>query len=301
MNPIIGEQLMAAQMARMQAMNAEKEARENDINLFVWKGAKDSNHEQKEIRLVDADEEQLKSFLRHCNSMLYNIDRDNPGRYTLLEIIIDQRLRCNAELFLRWLENTYEIDNPERRAMKRSTYLDSLTTFINSNLDTLPKDYNNLSITEFTNGVPTEFNNLPVKYVIDACMGRLGRFDKKHMTLKFIATKLGMWFTQEEMNEFTVEAKKAGKSRIELVKDRCGLKPNISITVKDNKVLNFKEFRALVQLKSKNYKDMTTDQLLVLRNKGLYGLYEEVTHHIQQWERIIGQIRKVAEFKGYNL
>lgn len=288
MNSTLGEQLIAAQ-----------EVKNNDVNSFVWKEARNANHEQKEVKLVDASEEELKRYMAHCKSMLYSTDKDNPGRYTLLTIIEDQKNRCNAELFLRWLENSYDVT--DRTPIKRATYLNLVNTFFTNNVDVLPTNRKEINISRFTNGVPTEFGTLTADLIIDACIGRLGVFNKKHITLKFIATKLGLWFTQQEMNEFTDESKKVGKSRIELVKERCGLNPSISITVKDNKILNFKEFRALVKLKNKKYDEMTTDQLLVLRDKGLFGLSEEVQRHILQWKTIIGQIEKVAELKGYTL
>ena len=289
MNSTIEEQLITAQ-----------EAKNSDIFSFVWKGARDANHEQKEFKLVDASEEQLKKCLKHCEAMLYNPDKNNPGRYTLLKIIDDQCKRCNAELFLRWLENVYDYDE-SRSPIKRSTFLLSLNAFLSNNDNAIPKDHSQMFLTEVTNGLPTEFSNLTVDYVIDACLGRLGTFNKKHMTLKFIVNKLGLWFTAQEMKEFSEEAKRVGKSRIEIVKDRCFLRPSVNIVVKDTKVLNFKEFRALVQLRNKAYNEMTTDQLLVLRDKGLFGLCEEVRHHIDQWKSIINKIEKVAEYKGYNL
>ena len=77
-------------------------ARNNDIKSFVWKLARDKQTgEQEEIRLVDATAEQLNRFYAHCMSMLYSEDKLNPGRYVLLDIIKEQREKCNVELFLR--------------------------------------------------------------------------------------------------------------------------------------------------------------------------------------------------------
>ena len=99
--------------------------KENDINSFVWKGQKVKNSngdfEQTEKRLVDCSVEELKSFYRHCESMLYNTSKDNPGRYALLEIIKEQRLKCNAELFLRWLS--------EEKGLPKYSFLTSVQEF----------------------------------------------------------------------------------------------------------------------------------------------------------------------------
>ena len=61
----------------------------NDVNSYVWKGPK-VNGVQEEIKLVDADYDQLKRFYNHCEQMLYNSDTKNPGRLTLLDIVSDQ-------------------------------------------------------------------------------------------------------------------------------------------------------------------------------------------------------------------
>lgn len=301
----LGEQLAAAQCFKASEIEKEKVARMNDITTFTWKGARDKNHNQTEKKLIDMTEQELVKCYNHCMSMLYNDDKTNPGRYTLLEIIKDQRIRCNTELFLRHLENAYK-PTENRRAIQRYMYLESINTFLRENADAFPADKNQIDITDITTNVPEEFCGIPVSYVIDGCLHRLGRFDKKHMTLTFITNKLGLWFTQEEMLEFTKEAKKlkssdVAEARRQLVKERCNLLPSVNISIADTKVLNFKEFRALVQLKSKSYSEMTTDQLVVLREKGLFCLEEEVLKHAQQWEQRIDQIKKVAEYKGFKI
>ena len=75
----------------------------NDINTFVWKGRKvevNGQLVQEEKRLVDCSDKELRTFYNHCESMLYNDSKEHPGRYVLLDIIKDQRERCNTELFL---------------------------------------------------------------------------------------------------------------------------------------------------------------------------------------------------------
>lgn len=310
------EQFKAAQNAKSNALAIEAEERKNNINLFVWKGAKGKNKEQVEKRLVDMTEYELNKCYSHCKSMLYNTDKDNPGRYVLLDIIKDQRTRCNAELFLRYLENVYK-PSTSRRPMQRYNYMNGITTFLSANAEHFPSDRKLIDITDVSENVPEEFHGIPVSHLIDGCLRRLGVFDKKHMTLTFITTKLGLWFSQSELTEFTEEARKriatysperiaaekitVASERVNLVKERCGLKPSIDIEVLNNKVLTFKEFRALIQLRSKTYSEMTTDQLEVLRNKGLFCLEEMVMEHARQWEDRISQIKKVAEFKGITL
>ena len=79
-------------------------ARNNDVKSFVWKLARKADGTQEEVRLVDATPEQLQQFFNHCYSMLYSTDKLNPGRYVLLDIIKEQREKCNVELYLRRLK-----------------------------------------------------------------------------------------------------------------------------------------------------------------------------------------------------
>ena len=57
----------------------------------------------------------------------------------------------------------------------------------------------------------------------------------------------------------------------------------------------------MLTLKSKKYSDLTTDQLLTLRNKVLYRFSDEIDYHISQWEEKIEQLEKVANLKGFSL
>ena len=61
------------------AIAKQREEQANDINNFVWKGPKDKNGIQEEIKLVDADFYQLQRFYNHCMDLLHNKDRKNPG------------------------------------------------------------------------------------------------------------------------------------------------------------------------------------------------------------------------------
>ena len=87
--------------------------KEDAIETFVWKGEKrpqpDGTFAQDKILLVDCTEKQLQEFYDHCNSMLNSDDHVHPGRKVLLDIIKDQRNRCNAELFIRYIEKEEKI------------------------------------------------------------------------------------------------------------------------------------------------------------------------------------------------
>ena len=250
-----------------------------DVKNFIWKGEKKEINgvmTQEEIRLIDADEKQLNKFYNHCMSMLYNQDKQNPGRYLLLDIIKDQIARCNCELFLRWLE--------QEKGKPRFTFLSDVRTILDNNKENIP-----------------DTTNIPISLIIDGCIDRLGYFNKQHITLSFIL-KQGLWFTQQELKDLT-EKNEDGttKDRVEVVKEKLGLtKPGINLYITP-KGLNFAQLKAMISLRSKKYSELTTDQLKTLRNVILFALSDEVRFHINQWESRITQLKEVAKFKGITL
>lgn len=293
---ILGDKIAAAQ-----------EAKSNDINTFVWKGPKKEvggKMVQEEVLLKDATQEQLQKFLDHCNSMLYSKDKDNPGRYPLLKIIKEQRDKCNAELYIRWLENKYKKDSPSpRKEYPRYLYQQDIRTILTNNRETFEKDkLDQYPIEQITNGVPTEFRDVTIALAQDACLGTLGDFNKKHLSLNFI-TKLGLWFTPTEMKDLTEKDEKGKtRDRLDVIRERHGLKPTVNLYI-NPKGLTYTELRAMLNLKSKSrkYSDLTTDQLTTLRDRVLFFFEEEVEKHIEQWEERKSQILKVAELKGFNV
>ena len=276
--------------------------REEDLSIYTWKGPKVEKNGvrvQEVIKLMDATPEQLEGFYRHCQSMLYSTDKDNPGRLVLLNIIKDQRERCNTELYLRWLENAYLTS--DRQKIQRFTYLNAIRAYMDNNKELFPQDrLGDILITSVTTGIPDDFTSLTIDYVLDGLVDRLGSFNKKHVTLNFI-TKMGLWFTPQENREFSEEAKATGKSPIDIVKERCGLRPNTSIRTTPKGLLNFKEFRAIISLRNKKYSEMTTDQLLTLRNKVLFALEDEVNFHASTWIEREQILKKIADARGIEL
>ena len=266
-----------------------------DVKNFIWKGEKKEINgvmTQEEIRLIDADEKQLNKFYNHCMSMLYNQDKQNPGRYLLLDIIKDQIARCNCELFLRWLE--------QEKGKPRFTFLSDVRTILDNNKENIP-DTTNIPISTIVGGCPDEFKEIPISLIIDGCIDRLGYFNKQHITLSFIL-KQGLWFTQQELKDLT-EKNEDGttKDRVEVVKERLGLtKPGINLYITP-KGLNFAQLKAMISLRSKKYSELTTDQLKTLRNIILFALSDEVRFHINQWEARISQLQEIAKLKDITL
>lgn len=275
------------------------EAKNNDTKSFVWKLARKSDGTQEEIKLVDATSEQLNTFYNHCKSMLYSEDKLNPGRYVLLKIIEDQRKKCNVELFLRKLESGSIC--ADKQPYPRHLYIQDIRTYMNAHKDDFPSsELKNISISACTGGLPREFERISIDDVLNGGLDQLGYFDNKHITFSFILN-MGVYLTPTEMKEFDEKDKDGNtRSKLEVIKERLGIKPSVRLTVKPTG-LNFSELRAMVNLKSKKYSDLTTDQLTVLRNKVLFRLENEVMFHIEQWEERMRQIELVAKERGITL
>ena len=279
--------------------------KESSIENFVWKGPKkeiNGVRVQEEIKLIDATPEQLKQFYAHCQSMLYSEDKKNPGRKILLNIIKDQRQKCNAELYLRWLENKYLTNIPEQRVIyPRFLYVKDIREALELNIETIKKeDYSTTPITILTSGVPMEFRDVTINDVILGGVDLLGLFDRSHLSLSFI-TKMGVWLTDKEMNEL-LERDENGKARnrIEVIKERFNLRKDINLYPNEHG-LSYNELRAMLNLKTKKYSELTTDQLVVLRDKVLFRFEDEVRFHISQWEDIISKLKQVATIKNVDL
>lgn len=268
------------------------EAKNNDLNSFVWKLSRNAEGVQEEIKLMDATPEQLNTFYSHCQSMLHSTNKLNPGRYVLLDMISEQRKKCNIELFLRKLESGSIC--ADGKPYPRHLYLQDINSFIAAHKEDFPvQELNNISIASCTGGLPREFERISIQEVFDACIDNLGQLDTKHITFSFILN-MGIYLTPAEMNEFD-EKDAEGKTRnkLEVVKERLGIKQDIRLKVKPSG-LSFNELRAMVTLRPKKFSELTTDQLTVLRNKVLFKLEKEVNYHILQWEERIRQIKLVA-------
>lgn len=275
------------------------EAKNNDVKSFVWKLARKSDGSQEEIHLMDATPEQLNSFYKHCKSMLYSDDKVNPGRYVLLKIIGDQRKKCNIELFLRKLESGAL--SADGKPYPRHLYIQDIRSYMDANKDQFPvSERKNIPISAIPGNLPREFGRISIDDVIDGGLDKLGHFDNKHITFSFILN-MGVYLTPAEMKEFNEKDKDGNpRKKPDLIKERLGLKPSVSLTVKPTG-LNFSELRAMINLKPKKYSELTTDQLTVLRNKVLFRLEDEAQFHIEQWEERMRQIELVAKERGITL
>lgn len=274
-------------------------AKENDVKSFVWKFARNSEGVQEQIKLVDATNEQLQTFYDHCHSMLYSTNKVNPGRYTLLNIIKEQRDKCNIELFMRKMElGSISADG---KGYPKFMYWQNILDFKQKNAEYFANnDFKTSKISLFTGRLPREFEDITIGEVMESCLDQLGIFSNKHITFSFILS-LGVCLTPEELKEFNEKDEQGNKrSKLELIKERLGLKNNIKLTVK-SEGLSYNELRAMFNLKTKRYSELTTDQLTVLRNKVLFRLQNEINFHIESWEKKIAELEKVAAMRNITL
>lgn len=287
-------------MSMREKLSEAIEASKNDVKSFVWKLARNKQTgEQEEIRLVDATDEQLNTFYNHCMSMLYSKDKLNPGRYTLLDIIKDQRAKCNVELFLRDLESGRL--TADGKPYPRYLYWQDCLDYMNKNKEYFPSDkLKEISVSAFSSNLPREYTRISVDLVRDACLAQLGTFDSKHITFSFILN-MGVFLTPAEMKELDEkDAEGKTRSKLEVLKERLNIKPSVRLMVKPSG-LNFTELRAMIKLSNKSYSTMSTDQLITLRNKVLFKLEDEVKYHVQSWEDRVRQLELVAKDRGITL
>lgn len=269
--------------------------KEQEINSYIWRGHKeiDENgvYQQREKRMVDMSEEELKVAYNHCKTMLFNKDPKDPGRYLVLEIVSDQRDRCGAELFLRYAEHS--------KGTSRISLISSINEFLSNNKQVLAGTRPTLDIA--FQKLPDEFKNIPLDLVLDGCLDRLGAFTKKHITRAFILRQ-GVWLTPTEATDLT-EKDSSGKiiNKLDVIRERLNIKEVEKLSI-NSRGLNFTELRAMLGLRpNKKYRDLTTVQLETLRNKILFILEETVNKHIDAWETRMLQIEKVAKHNNIKL
>lgn len=298
MNNTLGEALK-------KALNSKNSKR--DFSSFVWKGEKVKQGDkfvQVKEQIEDMSPERLKECYKHCEKMLYNNNPKNLGRYNVLTEVTNQLRFCNTELFIRYCENSY-LKRDGFDPIPRHKMIHSIRSFMrNSEIDAEEKgitiDWKEISVSHLFSEVPVEFQDVMVSDAYEACMDNLGAFDKQHLTMTFI-TKMGLWLTKVEENELK-SILKPGVDRLVLLRERLKLPVN-KIELKFNeKGLSYHEMRAMLILpKKQKYADMTTEQLLTLRNKVLPRFIKEVDNHILSWKRLQRQIEIVAKFKNVNL
>ena len=254
------------------------------IDSLTWKD-KTGNY----IKLIDAPEEDLRKWYKHCHEMLWNTTPWNPGKYKIRENIHRTWDSCNTELFVRYI--LHECDT-EIKTKK------DILDYINQQRTVQDRDILEDSISTIFNGLPPIFEKVTVNRLMDACFDKLDVLNKKIITDKFILSQ-GIWLTDEEKAELT-ESGKEGKARdrMEVIKERLCLNPEVVLKVSPTG-LSFAEFRSLVQLSSlPKISSLTTTALKTLRDKILLLIDNDLDYHINKWSTLLANIQRVAEARN---
>ena len=70
------------------------------VDSYIWKASKtivDNNTiVQREQKMIEMSEEELRNAYQHCKDMLYNSNNEHPGRYLVLDEIAKQIKYCSS-------------------------------------------------------------------------------------------------------------------------------------------------------------------------------------------------------------
>lgn len=259
--------------------------KKNDINSFVWKSQNGND-----VRMMDMDADALQKAYNHANSMLTSKSRWTPGKLVIRENLHKTWDECNTELFMRFMIHDSNV------GFTTNKDLFDYIVAAKKQYDATDAD----SITTIVTGVPSVYERITIGQLLDACFDKLGTFNKKLLSDKFILSQ-GIWLTEDEKKELT-EYEPDGTMRkwLDVVKERLFL-ANVRLRI-DQKGLSYSEFRSLVQMdKLPKISSLSTATLTLLRDKILLLLDSDLNYHIDRWMDIISQLKKVAEYKGITL
>lgn len=271
-----------------------------DINTFVWKFPKDRENQNSQqcVKLIDCTQEQLQQFYDHCESMLRNDDKLSPGRYNVLTLIKSQKDKIGAELLLREMQS-------EDKNFTRFALSEAINEVIDSNRNKgIIVDAEVSTFGQYVNTpLSTKYNKLSLQLISDACNDKLGVFDNSHITKSFLL-KRGVWFDRDDIKTLKTYALKNGinntVSKLDIARQYLRLK-DYHILKQNSRGLTVEELRQMLILRPAKFADLTTTQLEILRYKVLLDLERNVRDHIEKWETLISQIKKVAKSKKFTL
>lgn len=284
METLMGERLK-------EAMNKKQP----DVTSYVWKGNKvlDENgrYRQTETKLINMTEEELSKCYEYCKTMLFNTSTKDPGRYIVLESISEQKNKCGAELFLRYLD--------QEKSLSRFTLLTAINEFQKNNKESLKGI--KPTVEDVFTGILEKYTKIPLSLIIDGCLDRLGTFNKKPITRALIL-KQGIWLTPAESKDLIeYNADGSVRDRLEVIRERLNIKDVEKLYI-NSKGLNYTQMRAMLNIKpNKKYMDLTTTQLETLRYRILFNLEEIVKEHISAWEKRMEEIEQVSRYKNYSI
>lgn len=276
------------------------------LKTYKWKDkklTKDPNEIQAEYKLIDMTDYQLNIAYSQCKQMLYNTDEQNPGRMIVLNTIQEQLDYISAELALRWFKTLK--DSVGQLLYTETNLISDIREWIMAVGGSLNNE-NQYKLKDFVQ-VPPEFKNVKIDILTKACRDALGYFNHSKITYSFIYS-LGIYFTHQELKESEdlISDKNDIQERFNILKLQLGLKDDAKL--KANPAgLKESEFRDMIHLKRNKgpkkckYSELSTSQLVTLRDKVLYSLEDLVNKQSQIWKILMQRIEEVAEYKGYKL
>lgn len=242
--------------------------------------------------MLEMSDRDLKVAYKHAYEMLHNTSQAHPGRYKVLDSVMDMYRACNAELLLRYL--LYDLDIPN---LKTNLDLMRMIETKRKEMNVENTDY----ITTIFNGMPKVFENLTINDLLAACFDKLGIINRKLISDKFILSQ-GIWLTNEEKEQLTEYDEEGNPiDKKEVIKTRLFLNSNADLHF-TTKGLTYTEFRSLVQIDQfPKVSKLSTTTLKALRDKVLLLVANSIQWHIDKWERIIKQLQEVAARRNIEL
>lgn len=262
------------------------EKKNNSIETWNWL---DKDGESK--RFIDMSYDELQIAYNHTLDMLYRKSQPKYGKIEVRKNIQKMYTSCNSELLLRYIQHDLAIDIFKTN----KNVLDYINKFKEANHLT-----NSALITEMFSMIPKEYETLTIGDLLNAALDICEPINRKLISNKFIMS-LNIWLTEDDKRELT-EFDSEGNLRpwIQVMKERLFIdKGYFKI---DPTGLNYSELRSLLNLQpSTHVSIIPTNTLILLRDKILLLLDNDLEYHIKKWTSLKSKIEQVADFKGWRL
>lgn len=122
-------------------------------------------------------QDELQRCYNHCTDMLYNKNKQVPGKYQVRRNIHHLYDNCNAELFLRYILHETNVDFLKTN----KDVFDVISEFKKTHdLD------QNGSVNQIFDNIPSVFESVTVNDLFEACFDKLDVLNKKLISDKFI-------------------------------------------------------------------------------------------------------------------
>lgn len=260
--------------------------RANSIDNWTW-----INKSGESVRLLDMAIDELQKAYNHTLDMLYRKTNYKFGKLEVRKNIQKLHTSCNAELFRRYLlhETPIDIFNTNK------DIIDFINAFKESNHVT-NQDY----VTTMFSNLPKEFETLLIGDLVNACLDLCEPINRKLISDEFIMS-LGIWLTEDEKKDLTeFDENNNLRPWIQVMKERLFINGGYFKVLPTG--LSYSELRALLNLTQRTkVSTIASSTLMLLRDKILLLLDNDLEYHIKKWTNLKDQIEYVAEYKGWSL